>query len=303
MWSLLTYFVGSNQENNSNNLEEKTPLLNNVETINPTRKYLLKRDVHDCRDLYVKFFQRVNDKLPEKVDLRLLCPPVYDQGQLGSCTANAIGAAYHFDELKQNQDKKSVFLPSRLFLYYNERKLEGTVDQDSGASIRDGFISMATDGMVDELKWPYDITKFADKPPTSIYDEAKLHRSTKYYRISDSSPDHLKTILSNGCPFAFGIAVYESFESKETASSGVVVLPDTTKEKLLGGHALLCVGYDDEKKSYIVRNSWSESWGDKGYCYIPYDYLANMNLAYDFWYLENIAEFNSNKKIRKVMKV
>jgi C1A family cysteine protease len=119
-------------------------------------------DLPDHRDhLYAAPPPRLT-ALPPSTDLRPQCPPVYDQGQLGSCTANAIAGAIEFDQMKQGQ---TPFVPSRLFIYYNERDIEGTVGSDSGAQIRDGIKSVAQQGVCPEPEWPYDITKFTEKPP------------------------------------------------------------------------------------------------------------------------------------------
>src|SRR5262249_51216165 len=148
--------------------------------------------------------------LPNKVDLRPQCPPVYDQGQLGSCTANAIGAALQFDQIKQGQQS---FAPSRLFIYYNERVMEHTVNDDAGAMIRDGIKSVAKLGAPPEVPdWPYVISKFKTKPPAIAYTHALKYQAILYQRLVQNL-DQLKGCLAAGFPFVFGIAVYESFES------------------------------------------------------------------------------------------
>ncbi len=131
--------------------------------------YGWRPDMPDGRDLRYAAPPAALEELPDKVDLRQQCPPIYDQGQLGSCTANAIGGALEFDQIKQGQ--ASPFTPSRLFIYYNEREIEGSVDSDDGAEIRDGVKSVANQGACKEATWPYDIDKFRDKPS-----EACLHR-------------------------------------------------------------------------------------------------------------------------------
>src|SRR5271154_1514724 len=123
-------------------------------------------DLPDQRDHLYAAPVEITAILPASVDLRSNCPPVYDQGQLGSCTANAIAAAIEFDRKKQ---RLTDFVPSRLFLYYNERVMEGTVSSDSGAQIRDGIKSVSKIGAPREADWPYDIAKFTDKPPTKAY--------------------------------------------------------------------------------------------------------------------------------------
>ena len=216
-----------------------------------------------------------------------------DQGKLGSCTANAIAFAYAFDEIKQ--ENKEIFFPSRLFIYYNERLMEGSVDKDSGAQIRDGIKSINKYGVCDEHHWIYDPIKFNIKPPNTIYDEAKLAKAVSYARI-DFSQDktissrvaHLKKVLQSGFPFVFGFMVYESFESQNVAKTGIVPMPKSN-EKVLGGHAVCCVGFDDNKKCFIVKNSWGANWGLNGYFYMPYKYMADLDLTDDFWVIKQVT--------------
>ena len=224
-------------------------------------------------------------KLPPKVDLRSKCPAPYDQGQLGSCTANAIAGAIQFDRMKQKL--KNNFVPSRLFIYYNERVIEGTVQSDSGAQIRDGIKSVAHDGDCPEKEWPYDIAKFTVKPGTGCYKDALKYKALSYQRVVQTL-SQLKGCLASGYPFVFGFTVYESFESDAVAKSGAVPMP-APNEKVLGGHAVLAVGYDDSAQRFIVRNSWGKTWGLQGYFTMPYAYLTDNNLADDIWTIRVIA--------------
>jgi len=224
-------------------------------------------------------------KLPAKVDLRGKCPPVYDQGQLGSCTANAIGAAIQFDRMKQKLSPN--FVPSRLFIYYNERVIEGTVKSDSGAQIRDGIKTVAHDGDCTEKEWPYDIAKFAAKPPPQCYKDALKYKAVTYQRVVQT-PSQLKGCLASGYPIVFGFTVYESFESDAVAKTGQVPMPKPN-EKTLGGHAVLAVGYDESAQRFIVRNSWGKNWGIKGYFTMPYGYLTDSNLSDDFWTIRVVS--------------
>jgi len=123
-------------------------------------------DIPDARDYLYSAPEAVLSELPTKVDLRRQCPPVYDQGQLGSCTGNAIAAAFQFDQRKQ---KLTDFMPSRLFIYFSEREIEGTISSDSGAMIRDGMKTIAKLGVCSEDTWPYDIAKFARRPSKAAY--------------------------------------------------------------------------------------------------------------------------------------
>jgi C1A family cysteine protease len=249
------------------------------------KRYGWVPDIPDARDYMFVASQAVLSALPRQVDLRDQCPPVYDQGQLGSCTANAIGAAYEFMQVKEGlQD----FMPSRLFIYYNERQLEGTVDQDAGAMIRDGIKSVNQLGVCTETAWDYDIARFAEQPPQAAYDEAADHQATVYQRVLPVL-HQMQGCLASGAPFVFGFSVYESFESQQVAQTGEVPLPPRG-ERLLGGHAVLAVGYDDATQRFLVRNSWGTGWGMDGYCTMPYGYLTDPSLARDFWAIDAVEK-------------
>lgn len=220
-----------------------------------------------------------------------------DQGSLGSCVANAVAYAYVFDEIKQNNEE--VFLPSRLFIYYNGRWIEGTVDEDSGMQISDAVKSINKYGIVDEHLWIYDPLKFAVKPSTSIYTEAKKSKAVAYATIDFSKDktindriNHLKRTLQSGFPIVFGFTVYESFESDAVAKSGMVPMPQPN-EQVMGGHGVCAVGFDDTKQCFIVKNSWGATWGLDGYFYLPYNYMADPNLADDFWVITKISNPNN----------
>lgn len=224
-------------------------------------------------------------QLPAKVDLRAQDCPVFDQGNLGSCTANAIISAFDFDRKKQG-----IYTTpgSRLFLYYQERVIEGTTSYDSGAQLRDGIKSLVNWGECSEATLPYDVTKFKRKPSKKAYQEAALHKLKNYYSVDNTDINAIKSSLVQGYPVVFGCTVYDSFEYARTSVTGIIPMP-RKKEKIVGGHAMKIVGYDDAKKWFIVKNSWSTTWGDKGYCYMPYDYLTNSDLADDFWVLNLVA--------------
>ena len=235
-------------------------------------------DVPDQRDHLYSAPPQYLAALPASTDLRGKCPPVYNQGPLGSCTANAIAGVIEFDRMKQSL---SDVVPSRLFIYYNERVIEGTVSIDSGAMLRDGIKSVASDGVCPEPEWPYDITKFARKPTAKCYADAKLDRAISYQSLIQDL-NQMKGCLASGYPFVFGFTVYESFESEAVKGSGHAPMPKQN-ERAVGGHAVMAVGYDDARQWFLVRNSWGPSWGLKGYFTLPYTYLMQQGLSRDFW--------------------
>ena len=248
------------------------------------QKYGWIPDLPDHRDLQFSSEVQSLAVLPASIDLRPNMPAVYDQGNLGSCTANSIGAAFEYELKKQNSPS---FTPSRLFIYYNERKIENTIKSDAGAMIRDGIKTVANEGACKETTWPYVITKFASKPTVKSYQEGLKHIGVKYYSVKQTESD-IKTALASGYPVVFGFSVYSYFESADMAKKAILNLPQAG-EKMLGGHAVLIVGYDDKTKRFTVRNSWSANWGDKGYFYMSYDYVCNPKLASDFWVLQQIS--------------
>jgi C1A family cysteine protease len=222
--------------------------------------------------------------LPPSVDLRDKCPPIYDQARLNSCTANAIAAAVEFDQMKQNETK--VFMPSRLFIYYNERSMEGSVGADNGAMIRDGIKSVGKQGDCPEDSWPYDAAKVFDKPSASCYTDAIKHKAVAYQRVTRDL-NQMKACLADGFPFVFGFTVYASFMSAEVERTGRAAMPvpgeGGPNGEPPGGHAVMAVGYEDANQWFIVRNSWGTGWGMSGYFTLPYAYLTTRGLAADFW--------------------
>ena len=234
-------------------------------------------DLPDQRDFSYKQLVLAPPVYPKEIDLRKNCSPVENQGDLGSCTAHALVGDLEYLKLKS---LKKLLQFSRLFLYYNERVISHNTTTDSGASLRDGIKTLKKCGDCTEDLWPYDTSQFAVKPSQPAYENALKYQVTSYYRLH--TLEEMKHTLSTNFPFAFGFAVYESFESPETAQTGIVSLP-MKEERLLGGHAVLAVGYNDDKQWLVVRNSWGKKWGDKGYFYLPYTYLTSSSLSSDFW--------------------
>jgi C1A family cysteine protease len=232
-------------------------------------------DLPDVRD-HLSPLAAAHVALPEIVDMRPEMPPVYDQGELGSCTGNACAAVL---EYTRRAEGLPDFIPSRLMLYYGARVLEGTTAHDAGAQIRDVIKSAAKWGACPEPEWPYDIDRFADKPTPQAYADALKDRAIGYRRVPQDL-DHIRSVLADGDPIIFGATLYEPFESPQVARTGIVPMPSGS---VVGGHAIVIVGYDHPHRHFIVRNSWGASWGLSGYCLFPYDYLLNDHLADDFW--------------------
>ena len=148
--------------------------------------------------------------------------------------------------------------------------------------------------MAPETLWPYDIAKFAAKPPAAAYKEALNHQVSSYQRV-DRNLSQFKGVLAEGFPFVFGFTVYDSFESEQVAKTGKLNLPKAG-ETVVGGHAVVAVGYDDKAKRFIVRNSWGADWGLAGYFTIPYDYLLSADLSDDFWTIRAVELAPAVKK-------
>jgi len=223
---------------------------------------------------------------PPIIDLRTNpnMPPVYDQLEIGSCTAQALCAAYTFE--------KPEYDGSRLFLYYNERLRDyengdNAVTIDDGSSLTNGIKCLQIYGLCPENEWPYDTKNFALKPADSCYTNALNNKAVEVYNIRHKMVDMKNSLLLN-TPFVVGIYIYPSFESLRVVKTGKVSMPGP-REQSIGGHAVLVCGYNDKMKCWIVRNSWGKSWGDKGYFYLPYNYLLNPALSSDFWAIKTVS--------------
>lgn len=249
------------------------------------------KDQPDVRDLTpqspeVSSVMPLKVTAPSSVDLRKYCSPIRNQGELGSCTAHAGTSLIEFIENKL--DHKSIDA-SRLFLYKVTRALMGETG-DSGATIRDTMKALVLLGVPPEKYWPYQIETFDLEPNAILFALAENYKAQKYYRLDMAGGDgsgtltNVKKNLANCMPVMFGFTVYTSI------NDGPNITFPTRKDRVDGGHAVLAVGYDDshavgaEKGALLIKNSWGENWGDKGYGWLPYRYIT-YGLAQDFWSL------------------
>lgn len=252
---------------------------NQTKILNRVSWYGWQPDRPDLRDLIHMPVLDAGAVPPNNVVIPM--PPHYDQGQEGSCTGNALAG---ITQCLRRQEGLPDWVPSRNFIYYNERWLEGTIKSDSGAMIRDGIKSLNTWGVCDEKLWPYVQSRFTRKPTVTAYRAAAQHKAVKYARVLQTRSNFMAT-LAGGLPFVIGFTVYESFESDEVAKTGIVQLPQSGEQEV-GGHAVCVIGYDVNSDRLLVRNSWGENWGQGGNFTIPFDYFLSKDLADDAWVIQ-----------------
>jgi C1A family cysteine protease len=207
-------------------------------------------------------------------DVQMVSCPILDQGNLGSCVSNAGYALFYI------LSKRKISL-SRLQLYMTSRAIDkSSLVEDSGATIRGCMKAVSKYGLCNEKIWSYDILNFDKLSPSEAF--RNLYKLTNFiYTFIKQDLKSIKQVLASGKPVLIGILIYSSFESINATNYGIISMPDTTTETSLGGHAILLVGYDDKTKVFKFQNSWGVGWGDKGYGYIPYDYVLDNNLAFD----------------------
>lgn len=246
-------------------------------------RYGYKKDPIDHRDYILHMKINLTTSVAN-VDLRSNCPAIYNQGNLGSCVSNGTAFSIQYNQIIGHFPHQ--FTPSRLFIYYNTRVVEKNVNVDSGTTIRGALQVVNKQGACPETLWPYVISQFKTKPPTSAYTSGAQHLVKVYTRLQFTL-DQMKQCLIDGYPFIFGMILYTSFN--KVTSNGLVPVPNTN-EKVLGGHCMACVGFDDSKKHFIVRNSWGTGWGDRGYCYIPYNYMCDAGKTFDLWTIREISD-------------
>ena len=256
------------------------------------------RDLPDCRDYTVASKELENTKEllsshhpKSNADLRKWCAPIEDQGDLGSCTANA---AVGMLEYYENRRFGKFLDASRLFIYKCSRNLLG-LEGDTGSSIRATMAALVLFGAPPEEYWPYDIQMFDAEPSAFCYAFAQNYQTLRYFRLDPIGLSKksvlltIKRLLSRGIPAMFGFSVYSSI--RQASRNGKIMVP-TRSDRLAGGHAVMAVGYDDNmeisngesvsKGALLIRNSWGTSWGQDGYGWLPYEYVLT-ELAVDWW--------------------
>lgn len=279
------FFSGQETKGKISEIIRKMGLINSTPIVWPAPIVLNKKTpkvIHGTKKIVQNDLNIAN--LPKSIDMRRLFPPCVNQGLFNSCTAEAVCGAV----MKQNMayptiDKVPLFYPSVMFQYYNERAIDGDPEADDGSYITTALKSLNTYGVVPEGEWPYDQKNLTAKPNEDVYKSAVLH-NYRFYHIDYEDPASIKATLAAGFPIIFQIVVHTSLMAPEVTKTGVVPLPPVDAgDLILGSHAVLLVGYDDEKQRYIVRNSWGTNWGDNGYMYLPYDYVKDENLASNLW--------------------
>lgn len=243
----------------------------------PPRFFGLIKDTPDERDFIYKV-KRIARELPASTNMQNISqfPYRYDQGNIGSCVGH--GAALFRRVLRINV--MPDYEPSRLFAYYIARRDK---QNDTGASIRDFFKAMNKHGLCSEKTWPYIECRYNVQPPAKAWKEALDHQTIKYERIWPVTKDAIRDVVSSGYPIGYGKMIYESFLEQKVERTGIVPIPDTARERFYGGHFMSIFDYDEE--GTIELNSWGRSWGQKGLCRVPWDYVLNPELSQDFWVL------------------
>lgn len=237
-----------------------------------------ERDLPSTRHLYLP-----PTSLPSEFELEKKIP-IYDQEDLGSCTANSGCVCYRLESAQLLGDFR--FEPSRLFLYYNTRLLEGTPEEDSGAYIRDVFKALNKYGLAHETFFPYNTRDFAKKPTADALINGLKNVVVKYTAVQQNQTVIKQTLLS-GAAISFGFNVYTSFEHGNWhTTSGMMPIPKNT-ELLLGGHAVTIIGWSDSKQAFLIQNSWGTEWGLEGKFWMPYSFLLSKQCD-DFWCIDEI---------------
>lgn len=246
------------------------------------QKRVYNLDIQRIENPTYKYF-KIMDELPTSVNLRSLCAPIYNQGTFESSAVNAFVSAFNFDN--------NGFIGSRLFLYYNDKMT------DKQSSMHSCACALYTHGLCSEQIWPYAQEKQNTLPPISAYENAKFNQISKYDPMNVIYDlQNIKMCLVSKIPICVGICVYDSFDKNKT---GHIKMPNLTSEKLLGGHAIMLVGYNDQLQTFIFANSFGQGWGQNGFGTIPYEYIMNENMTTDLWIFKRSIAKRQKKVIEK----
>lgn len=272
----------------------------------PTFKFGYIPDARDGLDFQYLIPFHLLSRLPPSASVANRMPSVGDQGKLGSCVGNGVANCIHYCfTLQQEKDKFVPFHPSRLMIYYMAREMEGTVGEDCGCQIRDAIKSVAKEGVCPEEEWPYDISRFTERPNAKCYSHALQHQVIRYERIPVELTA-LKSCIAEGFPFVFGARVYESTMSDDSMKTGDRPYPSWWERmgRGLGGHCEVACGYDDATERFLIEGSWGTEVGKNGYFTYPYEYLSNPDLTHDCWKItmvEENGEFSGCSKTKSVV--
>jgi C1A family cysteine protease len=244
----------------------------------PNKGYFMgaRRDFHDSRDHVLRMMKHKREAMGEIDVFTGLSLPVYDQGRLGSCTANA-GVLYRrWLAQKFPQYSSPDCNLSRLFLYYQERALpwNNTVNEDSGASTRDVMIVILKTGICPEIDFPYDVGRFASAPTQAAQMVATAYKDGAYHRVPDA--DGVISSLVSGYPVLIGTMLYPEFEN--IGPDGIMPIPKVG-ERPIGGHEMVIHGYSSARKAFRLQNSWGLGWGDHGHLWMPEQFLDDVDLS------------------------
>jgi C1A family cysteine protease len=247
------------------------------------RKYGWVKNREDSRDFVYAVDKPVDLTVP--VDITASMPPVWDQGEFSSCTAHGTGCAVW---VALSGEKKVFNMPSRMFVWYQARKLEGTTAKDCGAQVRDAIKGVVNYGCPEESMWDYKPEHVSLEPLATIYTDASLHKVVTYRAVAQQLND-IVTALSEGYPVVFGFLVDPYFETPAMEQTGFLPYPQNIYTTAwLGGHCCVLVAFDPVRQAFKVRNSWGSGWCENGYFWMAASYILDSRICSDLWILENV---------------